>query len=71
MGDVAGDEEDDEENESPAEVSPIRLRSRDFFEGEVEHSVRSRGPVCPRPGPPRRKGAEEVDVPERVAEDNF
>jgi hypothetical protein len=35
------------------------------------HSVRSRGPVCPRPGPPRRIGAEEVDVPERFAEDCF
>ena len=71
IGDDAGDEEDEEENESPAEVSPIRPRSRELFGGKVVHSVRSRGPVCPRPGPPRRIGAEEVDVPERFAEDCF
>lgn len=61
IGDDAGEEEDDEVNESPAEVSPIRPRSREFFEGESEASeVRSRGPVCPRPGPPRRKRLGEV-----------
>ena len=61
-GDDAGEEEEDDEvNESPAEVSPIRPRSREFFEGESEASEDwSRGPVCPRPGPPRRKCLGEV-----------
>ena len=61
LGEFADEEEDEDENESPREVSPDLLLSRVPFKGELELEDRSRGPVCPRPGPPRRGGVVEVD----------
>jgi len=71
VGDCTGEEESEEEKESPREDSPDRLLSRVHFKLTFEHTAGSRGPVWPLPGPPRREGAVEVDVPELFVEDNF
>ena len=71
VGDCTGEEESEEEKDSPSEDSPDRLRSRVLFKFRFEHAGRSRGPVWPLPGPPRREGAVEVDVPEGFVEDIF
>lgn len=72
VGDCSGDEEgEEEERESPKDDSPDRLFSRAVFNVKFEPIALSRGPVCPRPGPPRRIGVVEVDDPERLVEGNF
>ena len=71
VGDCSGEEEDDEdERESPNDECPVLFFSLGNFKVTFE-MVLSRGPVCPRPGPPRRLGAAEVDDPERFVEARF
>ena len=71
VGDCSGEEEDEEdERESPNDECPVLFFSLGNFKVTFE-MVLSRGPVCPRPGPPRRLGAAEVDDPERFAEARF
>ena len=67
VGDCSGEEMGEEdERESPKDESPVLIFSLGNFK-----CVLSRGPVCPRPGPPRRMGVAEVDDPERLVEAKF